>query len=110
MSQPGTFTKGDVVTWKGEDSDLPLGTTGRVSRVHANGEVEVAFSPHSWAEDKKLQYFTFVPDRLDLIEKAPDSLAERGRKSVLYLINSKNKETKNVISLSYFDVIFHEII
>ena len=93
MSQSGAFSKGDVVTWKGEDSDLPLGTIGKVSRIYSNGEVEVAFSPHSWTENKKFRHFTFLPDRLDIIEKAPDSLAERGRKSVLYLLNSKNEET-----------------
>ena len=99
------------MTWKGEDSDLPLGTIGTVSRIHGNGEVEVAFSPHSWAEDKKLRHFTFMPDRLDLIENAPESIAERGRKSILYLLNSKKEETGNVTCLFLFDLtLIYEII
>ena len=29
--------------WKGDDDDVPVGTVGRVTSIHADGDVEVAF-------------------------------------------------------------------
>jgi hypothetical protein len=38
------FVGGDVVCWRKSDGELPLGTRGRVLRVHRDGDVEVLFA------------------------------------------------------------------
>lgn len=42
-SQSRALVVGDSVHWRGEDADLPVGTTGMVTQVYGDGDVEVLF-------------------------------------------------------------------
>jgi len=42
-SQSRALVVGDSVRWRGEDSDLPAGTTGVVTQVYGDGDIEVLF-------------------------------------------------------------------
>jgi len=55
------FEIGDVVSWKGADSDLPRGTLGTVSKLHDDGDVEATFGVR-----RRQQTFTFSAHRLNL--------------------------------------------
>ena len=55
------FAVGDVVFWLGNDDDVPDGTAGTVSTVHADGDVEVKFKRPRTSPVT----FTFKPERLE---------------------------------------------
>lgn len=80
----GPFAVGDAVKWKGDDDDVPVGTVGRVTSIHADGDVEVAFPKRAQEEPAKKRgifgrrkkkvpsapaeaeiTFTFLPDRIE---------------------------------------------
>jgi len=42
-SQKRSLVVGDSVHWQGADSDLPAGTTGAVTQVYGDGDIEVLF-------------------------------------------------------------------
>lgn len=58
----GGFALGDTVAWKGEDADLPRGTTGTVQVLHGDGDVEAVFEVRGEA-----QTFTFATHRLSKV-------------------------------------------
>ena len=78
------FEIGDVVSWKGADSDLPRGTLGTVSKLHNDGDVEATFGVR-----RRQQTFTFAAHRL-ILEKpraststAPHTARSMGNSTVL---------------------------
>ena len=59
---------GDRVNWKHFDADVPKGQAGRVVRIHADGDVEVAFPRPSVASEA---IYTFKKKELTLAPPSP---------------------------------------
>jgi len=67
------FKLGDLVTWKGQDFDIPRGTVGVVSVLwnDGTGDIEAVFEGRAW---------TFYPERLERVPTSKPAVLDYRRK------------------------------